>query len=213
MTERKAKRVLLSSSYTQWTETQIIVKPSFERQTYCSLQIQIYCLFRQLEMSLLCWLNVFLQCMQYPYPKATGSLTRCSCSAQLKFGCKQPLGMSLQALCWHPQEEKVAESDGTEWKCSLWHKLCQRSRGLLRRDTNSSVLRMQTHWFSKRLLYCPHNLSRVPLVAFFDMEVLKHFDGPGIQTTLGQAMKVGTVTYSTWQRAVVLPQATVLYSL
>lgn len=45
------------------------------------------------------------------------------------------------------------------------------------------------------------------------MEVLKHFDGPGIQTTLGQAMKVGTVTYSTWQRAVVLPQATVLYSL
>lgn len=41
------------------------------------------------------------------------ALACCSCSTQLKFGHKQPLEMSLQALCWHPQEEEVAESDGT----------------------------------------------------------------------------------------------------
>lgn len=67
----------------------------------------------------------------------------------------------------------------------------QRNCGLLKRDPNSSVLRMQAHRFSKRLLYCPYNLSSVPLAAAFDMEVLERFDGPGIQTLLGQAMKVG----------------------
>lgn len=69
---------------------------------------------------------------------------------------------------------------------------CQRNCGLLKRDPNSSVLRMQAHRFSKRLFYCPHNLSSIPLAVAFDMEVLECFDGPGIQILLGQAMKVGS---------------------
>lgn len=51
---------------------------------------------------------------------------------------------------------------------------------------------MQAHRFSKRLFYCPHNLSSIPLAAAFDMEVLECFDGAGIQILLGQAMKVSS---------------------
>lgn len=157
---------------------------SFEGKTYCNLQIQIYCMSRQLELSLLCWLKASLQWMQYMYPKVPGSLAQYASSMQLichlqNFGCNQTSATCIKEFLWctgcfvgSPGEGRWIWWHIVPKLHCLWHKSCHRHlRGLFKMDLRSSVLIMQIHCLNKRPLFPLCNLSYVPLAAAFYLDV------------------------------------------
>lgn len=110
----------------------------FARQTYCNPQIQIYCLARQLEMSLLCCL-MFLSSECSVHTPSYLAARLGMHMANMPFAevwayrdcCSLQEGV-LQAVRWQLLQSpwgEVAGADGTvsPRPCSLWYKPCQRN--------------------------------------------------------------------------------------
>lgn len=159
MIERKEQTAvqLLSQCYGQGTETQAAVTPSLRGRPTATPKSR-FTVARQLEMSLLCCLNVSLQWMQCTYPKLPGSLARYARSTQLTCHLQKFGRTGTAAAC---SKEFCKQRTGS--RCSLhgerWLGLmacCPQGRALCGTDLAREIM-----WFlgNGSKIPCPQNAS------------------------------------------------------